>query len=128
MDVKMQTIQFGSIVNVIQMKLTKVIDSLKNTPNKGFQHSVQSKLIKVMTLERQMTQFVSIGNFFQLKLCNLGADFRNAVVAELNSMEESKSGQEKPVRLAKMTATPRYLPLNLPPQQADAHKTRFFVP
>jgi hypothetical protein len=53
--------------DLIQMKLTKVIDNLKNKMNKEFQHWMESQLIEVMNLKMQMIQFVSIVNVIQMK-------------------------------------------------------------
>jgi secreted Zn-dependent insulinase-like peptidase len=43
----MQTIQFVSIENLKQMKVMKVIDTVKNMTKKEFQHFMESELIEV---------------------------------------------------------------------------------
>jgi hypothetical protein len=74
---KMQMIQFVSILNLIQMKLMKCSDNLKNMMNKEFQHFVESQLIEVRNMKMQMIQFVSILNLIQMKLMKvIGATSR----------------------------------------------------
>jgi hypothetical protein len=45
MTMKLQMIQFESIVNLIQMKLMKVRNSLRNMMIQEFEHSVEFQLI-----------------------------------------------------------------------------------
>jgi hypothetical protein len=47
----MQMIQFVSILNLIQMKLMKVICMMKNMMKKEFQHFVESQLIEASFLK-----------------------------------------------------------------------------
>jgi NADH:ubiquinone oxidoreductase subunit 3 (subunit A) len=68
MNMKMQMIQFVSIVNLIQMRLMKVIHKMKNRINEEFEQSKESQLIQVMIHKIQMIQFVSIVNLIQMKL------------------------------------------------------------
>jgi hypothetical protein len=65
MNMKMQMIQFVSIVNWIQMKLMKLIHMMKNIPNKEFQHCEESQLSEAMNMKMQMIQFMSIVNVFK---------------------------------------------------------------
>jgi hypothetical protein len=65
---KMLLIQFVSRLNLIQMKLMKVTDMMKNMMNKEFQHFVESQLIEVRNMKMQMIQFVSRLNLIQMKL------------------------------------------------------------
>jgi hypothetical protein len=51
MNMKMHTIQFVLILNLIQMKWMKVIYTLKNMMSQGFQHWMESQLIEVMILK-----------------------------------------------------------------------------
>jgi hypothetical protein len=51
---KMQMSQFDSIVNVIQMKLMKVINIFKNMMSQEFQHSRGFEFISGMNLKMQM--------------------------------------------------------------------------
>jgi hypothetical protein len=68
MKLKMQMIQFVSIVILIQMKSMKVNNNMKNISNKEFQHLMESQLIQVMNMKMQMIQFVSIVILIQMKL------------------------------------------------------------
>jgi hypothetical protein len=54
---KMQMIQFESIVNLIQAKLMKVIDKMRNMMIQEFQHFGEFQLIEVMM---PLIQFDSI--------------------------------------------------------------------
>jgi hypothetical protein len=63
----MQMIHFVSIPNLIQMKLMKARDIMKNLMNKEFQHFVQSQLIEVRIMKMQMIQFVTSLNLIQKK-------------------------------------------------------------
>jgi hypothetical protein len=58
--IKMRTllIQLVSIVNQVQMKLTKVISMM----NREFQHLMELQLMEVMNMEMHMIEFVSIEN------------------------------------------------------------------
>jgi hypothetical protein len=47
MIVKMHSIQFALVVNLIQMKWMKMIYTKKNMINQEFQHCVESQLIEV---------------------------------------------------------------------------------
>jgi hypothetical protein len=62
MKIKIQMIQFDSIVNLIQMKLMKVIYIHKNMMIQEFQHVVEFQLSQVMKMKMQMIQFESIVN------------------------------------------------------------------
>jgi hypothetical protein len=66
MTMKMQTIQFVSSVNMIQMWLMKVIDNSKNSLIQEFQHFVELQLIEVMTMKMLPLQFVSSVNLIQM--------------------------------------------------------------
>jgi hypothetical protein len=48
MKMKMQMIQFGSIVNWIQMKLMKVIDKQKNMMNQEFQYDLEYQHLMIL--------------------------------------------------------------------------------
>jgi hypothetical protein len=61
-------IQFVSKLNLIQMKLMKVIYMMKNMMNKEFQHFVESQLIEVRKMKMHLSQFVSILTSIQTKL------------------------------------------------------------
>jgi hypothetical protein len=64
---KIRPIQFGLIVNLIQMKWTKVIDTRKNMMSEEFQHCSESQLIEVMILKMHPIQFGLIMNLIQMK-------------------------------------------------------------
>jgi hypothetical protein len=66
MNVKMLPIQFVSTMNLIQMKLMKMVSNCKNISNKEFQHSLESKLIEVMKMKILPIQFVSSVNLIQM--------------------------------------------------------------
>jgi hypothetical protein len=66
MILKMQMIQFVSIVNLIQIKWMKVSNNRKNSSIQEFEQSKESQLIEVMILKMQMIQFVSIVNLIQM--------------------------------------------------------------
>jgi CRISPR/Cas system CSM-associated protein Csm2 small subunit len=70
MKMKMQMIQFVSIVNWIQTKLRKVIYNMKNMWNKEFQHWMESQLIEVMKMKMHLTQFASSVNQIQISRSN----------------------------------------------------------
>jgi hypothetical protein len=89
MKMKMQMIQFVSIVNLIQMKLRKVIHNMKNSMNKEFQHWMESKLIEVMKMDIEMTQFVSIVNLIQMKLMKMIDMMKNMMNKEFQHWMES---------------------------------------
>jgi hypothetical protein len=67
-NMKMQKIQFVSMMMVIQMKLTKVIGNLKNTMSQEFQLNRESKLIQVSNVKMHSIQFVSMIMVIQIKL------------------------------------------------------------
>jgi ribosomal protein L30E len=89
MNYKMQTIQFGSIVNLIQMKLMKVIHNLKNMNNQEFQHFLELSLIEVMNYKMQTIQFVSIVNLIQMKLMKGIDTMKNRMNQEFEQSKES---------------------------------------
>jgi hypothetical protein len=60
---KMQMIQFVSIVNLIQMKSMKVIHNKRNMMIQEFQHCMEFQLIEEMNMKMQRSQFVSIVNW-----------------------------------------------------------------
>jgi hypothetical protein len=60
MKMKMQIIQFESIVNLIQMKLRKMIHMMKNLMIQEFQYSVELHWIEMMTLDMFHVQFESV--------------------------------------------------------------------
>jgi hypothetical protein len=66
-NLKMLMIHFVSIVNLIQMKLMKVIYKMKSISNKESQHGMESKLIEIMNMKMQMIQPVSTVNLIQMK-------------------------------------------------------------
>jgi hypothetical protein len=67
MNMKMFSIQFVSIVNLIQIQLMKVSHNMKNIPIREFQHSLESKLIEGITMKMLPIQFVSNVNLIQIK-------------------------------------------------------------
>jgi hypothetical protein len=67
MILKMQTIQFALIVNLIQMKSMKVIYTRENMMNQEFQHCLESQLSEVMILKMHSIQFALIVNVIQMK-------------------------------------------------------------
>jgi hypothetical protein len=77
MNMKMPPIQSASIETPIQMKSRKVIDNLKNTPNKEFQQLVEERLIEVMMMKMQMIQFVSIETRIQMKPMKVSNNWKN---------------------------------------------------
>jgi hypothetical protein len=89
---KMQMIQFLSNLNLIQMKLMKVIHRMKNMMNKEFQHFVESQLIEVRNMMKmQMIQFVSILNLIQMKLMKLIYNMKMIMKSEFQFFEEFQS-------------------------------------
>jgi hypothetical protein len=64
---KMRPIQFGLIVNLIQMKWMKAIHKMQNMMSQEFQHSAESQLIEVMILKMHPIQFGLIVNLIQMK-------------------------------------------------------------
>jgi hypothetical protein len=68
MKMKMHEIQFESIVNLIQMKLMKVICKMKSMMIKEFQHFVEFQLIEEMMMKMQMIQLDSIMIVIQTRL------------------------------------------------------------
>jgi hypothetical protein len=89
-NMKMLLIQFVSIVNLIQMKLMKVIDTMKSMMNKEFQRWMEYHLIEVMKMKMQMIQFVSIVNLIQMKLINVIHMMKNMMNKEFQRWMESK--------------------------------------
>jgi hypothetical protein len=59
-EVKMQMTQFKLCVNLIQMTLMKEICNSKDMMIQGFQDSVESRLISMMTREMHKIRFDSI--------------------------------------------------------------------
>jgi hypothetical protein len=55
---KMQIIQFISILKLIQMKWMNLIDNLESMMNKEFQHFMESQLIEARKMKMQMICFV----------------------------------------------------------------------
>jgi hypothetical protein len=53
---------------VIQMKLMKVIRNLKNMMIQEFQLDMESQLIQVLMMKKQVIQFVSMMMVIQMKL------------------------------------------------------------
>jgi hypothetical protein len=78
MNMKMHTIQFAVIVNLIQMKSMKVIDTRKNMINQEFQHCSESQLIEVMILKIHTIQFAVIVNLIQFPQSFMSLAFAQA--------------------------------------------------
>jgi hypothetical protein len=57
-----------SILNLVQMKLMKVICNMTNILNKEFQHFVKSQVIEMMKKRIHIIQFVSVLNLIQMQL------------------------------------------------------------
>jgi hypothetical protein len=74
----------------------KVIDKMKNIPNKEFQHWMESKLIEVMKMKMLLIQFVSIVNWIQIKSSEDSSDHQKAAIPSLKPISESKPGQSDP--------------------------------
>jgi hypothetical protein len=85
---EMPLIRFESIVNLIQLKLMKVIDTLKNMMIQGFQHFVEFQLIQVVKMKMQMIQFESIVNLIQLKLMKALDTLKNMMIQEFQHFVE----------------------------------------
>jgi hypothetical protein len=66
MKMKMLAIQFVSSVNLIQMKLMKVLYNMKNILIQQFQQSLELRLSEVMTHKILAGQFVSRANLIQI--------------------------------------------------------------
>jgi hypothetical protein len=62
MNMKMHWSQFVLIVNLIQMKLMKVIHTMKNAMNQEFQHRVESQLTESLKMKMLPIQSASILN------------------------------------------------------------------
>jgi hypothetical protein len=82
MMMKMQMIRFESIVNLIQMKLMKVIYNMRNMMIQEFQHFVELKLMEVMNIKMLLIQFESIVNLIQMKLMKVIYNVRNMMIQE----------------------------------------------
>jgi hypothetical protein len=108
MMMKMQMIQFVSIVNLIQMKLMKVIHNMKNIPNKEFQHCVESQSIEVTNMKMFAIQFVSIVNLIQIKSSEDSERDQKASVSSLKLISESKPEQLQQVHQSKTVTTQQY--------------------
>jgi hypothetical protein len=61
-------IQFALIVNWIQMKFGRVIDTTKNLKSQQFQHCVELQLIEGIHMNMHRIQFELIVNEIQMKL------------------------------------------------------------
>jgi hypothetical protein len=83
MNMKVQMIQFVSIVNLIQMKLIKVIYNMKNMKNQEFQHFSESILIEVMNMKMHLIRFVSIVNLIQMKSIEVSKNYSRNSISEL---------------------------------------------
>jgi hypothetical protein len=68
---KMHTIQFGLMVNLIRMKWIKVVYTIENMMNQEFQHCSESRLIEVMILKTHGIQFGLIVNLTQKRLSEI---------------------------------------------------------
>jgi hypothetical protein len=82
MKTEMPLIQFDSIVNLIQMKLMKVIDNMKNMMIQEFQHSVEFQSIEVVKTEMPLIRFDSIVNLIQMKLMKVIDNHKNMMIQE----------------------------------------------
>jgi hypothetical protein len=65
---EMHLIQFDSIVNLTQMKLMKVMHTMRNMMIQEFQHFAEFQLIEVMIFEMHLIQLDSIVNAIQMRL------------------------------------------------------------
>jgi hypothetical protein len=77
-------------VKAIQMKLMKMIDTLKNTPIQELQHCSESKLIQVMKMKMPVIQFVFIVKVIQTKLMKMMYSMQNNSIQEFQHCLESK--------------------------------------
>jgi hypothetical protein len=77
MNMKRHPIQFGLIVNLIQMKWTKVIDNMQNMINQEVQHCLESRLIEVMKMKIHPIQFGLIVNLIQMKSMKVIHNMKN---------------------------------------------------
>jgi hypothetical protein len=69
-------------VNLIQMKLMKVIDNDKNMMIQEFQHFLEFQLIEVMKLKMHLIQFESIVNLTQIKFTKVIYNMRNTMILD----------------------------------------------
>jgi hypothetical protein len=65
MKMKMQMIQLESIVNLIPMKLMKVIDKMRNGMSQECQYCVEFQGIEGMNLKMYLNQLESIADLVQ---------------------------------------------------------------
>jgi hypothetical protein len=90
---KMQKIQFESIVNLIQMKLMKVIHTHKNMMIQESQHFEEFQLIEVMKMKMQKSRFRSIANLTQTRLTGLYGKHSKVSGPKRKPNQESMSRQ-----------------------------------
>jgi hypothetical protein len=79
---KIQTIQFVSTTTVKQMKVMKVICSLKNILIQELQRDMESRLIEGSTMKMHRTQFVSMRTVIQMKLMKVTYKTKNMMIRE----------------------------------------------
>jgi hypothetical protein len=77
------SIQFLSIVNLIQMRLITVIDKMKSILNRTYQHCEDPKLIQVSILKMHAIQFVPRVNLIQVWLMKVISNLKNILIQEL---------------------------------------------
>jgi heme/copper-type cytochrome/quinol oxidase subunit 2 len=77
-------------VNLIQIKLIKVISKIKNILNQEFEQWKESQLIEVMKMKMYLIQFVSIVNLIQMKLMKVIYNRKNKKDQECEQWKESQ--------------------------------------
>jgi hypothetical protein len=89
MNMKMQKIQFVSIVNLLQMKSMKVIDICRNMMIQEVWHHEESQSSEVTNPQMQMIQFGSNMIWIQTKLIEFVAGLHNNLLVKQELTEES---------------------------------------
>jgi hypothetical protein len=79
---KMFSIYFVSVLNLIQIKLLKVMDKIRNNLIQEFQHCMESELIEGMMMKMLLIQFVSNVNLIQMWLMKEVYSVINSLIQE----------------------------------------------
>jgi hypothetical protein len=121
---KMHLIQFVSIVNLIQMKLMKMIYNRKNIPNQEIEQSKESQLIEVMNMKMLLIQFALIVFLIQMKWREIDRNHGKIYISELKSNQESK--HEQHFHRHSLLTSPSVFRWNHPGQQFYVEKIHSF--
>jgi hypothetical protein len=92
MKMKMQKVQFVSIMNLVRMKLMKGIDKMKNMTIQEFQHCAESRWIEMMMTKMQKIQSMSIVNLMEMKMMKVIYMMKNMTIQEFQYHLGSRYG------------------------------------